>query len=136
MKKESGKLIFAAVWICVIAHASNARSEQLPNETDLKAAYCIGALQNSIAGLNAMPTSQSATDDVKKYFAQAREKLDTDLRRLQLYLLPRLTYLDAAGIALARIRGDEDAIRSISDMAGCLPGCAKDGAECSSKCST
>lgn len=85
-----------------IALASGQASAQQfapPTDTDLKASYCVRALQRQLAGI---PLGQTEQMDNLVYDTRDR------LNRLQSYLIPRITYLDATGLLAAAKRADVD----------------------------
>jgi hypothetical protein len=104
--------------VIVLVLTSNARAQELPSQVDLRAAYCIPILQDGLSEISSLRNyvqSQSLPPEHKavaeKTLSEAATKTVTNLRRLQLYLLPRLPYLDAYGIGAARKSGEEDIAR-------------------------
>lgn len=84
--------------LCVAAslHAL-AYAQQPPSDTDLRAAYCIGSIQQRITLLG--------SNVPEAYTASERDNLN----HLQAYLLPRMQYVDPLGLGAARARGQTDA---------------------------
>jgi hypothetical protein len=126
-----------SVMLCtaLVAATFSAQAQQLPNQVDLKAAYCIPIAQNEIALLTTPVPDNSPplADEYKRMFAQTLDKKNTNLRRLQLYLVPRVQYLDTLGLEAARKRGEEDAARASRDVSACISGCQD--ITCITKCS-
>lgn len=106
--------VYAVVLVCSLdtqAHAQTA--QQPPNDTDLKAAYCIGSIQQTLA--NAGPN-----------LAESMNKTWQDrLQHLRAYLVPRVQYIDAVGLAAASARGQADT-KAIGDSEfwACATPCA------------
>jgi hypothetical protein len=101
--------------------ASSVVARELPSEADLRAAYCIPLVQdflNSLRSVNThaqspalSPELQAMRDQSDAAFAEIVSEFDDNLRRLRLYLIPRIPYLDLRGLEAARKRGEEDAAR-------------------------
>lgn len=110
-----------------------AYAQQLPNETDLKAAYCMGVIKKVLGDVGHVDIgSLSATPEMKKNFSEGMNKLNGNLRRLQMYLVPRIPYLDMVGIEAARIRGDEDESSGVQSIAICNKNCMD--IDCAQRC--
>ena len=115
---------------------TNVRAQQLPNDVDLKAAYCIGVLQQILPGLKSQQFPPETKDSLKNEVAKAVEQLDSNLNRLQLYLLPRIGYLDLTGIVAAGVQSQDDYTRSLREGGDCLTECYnKADANCTYECS-
>lgn len=115
---------------------------QLPTDIELHAAYCIPVIQNDIKGL------KSARDDLQKMLdspavhdappevlgllrkqqnelPQTIAERQSILNRLQLFLLPRIQYLDASALlaATSRAKPDMDDWSRLADK--CIRECAQ-----------
>lgn len=115
----------------------------LPNQIDLRAAYCRGHLAAQIQFVQSFEgvigNLPSASDAVASHNALI-EKLKGQALRLDRYLLPRTRYLEMDGLALAALSGREDhqlasneVGRCIGAVEGCLPG-AKSWESCREAC--
>lgn len=104
----------------VITTTANAKI--LPDAVDLKAAYCIPIVRSAaeITGGDALP--EPGRTEVRVF----REKAQQDLRRLQLYLLPRLELLDSDPLFGASQAATDDQARARAELQSCM---AKPGAE-------
>jgi signal transduction histidine kinase len=93
--------------IILLILASRVEARELPSEVDLRAAYCIPYVQQFI---NAVGPPETFVQDpeVKEAAEQLLSQLTSDLRRLQLYLMPRIRHLDSLGLTTALQRGKED----------------------------
>ena len=99
--------------LCMGLLATAARAQQPPTDTDLKAAYCIGVLQQELAQ---MPPGIPAS---------AVQGQQEQIRHLQAYVIPRTQYIDPLGLAVARTRGQNDAkVLTDPDMQACSLPCA------------
>jgi hypothetical protein len=99
--------------IGLFAGTAHAQTEQrLPTDNELRASYCITYLQGSIkfqqqAALSSDPTT----------VAQANAALtisQTSLHKLQLYLLPRVPYLNAMALMGASASAQDDINRLLT----------------------
>ncbi|CAE6803291.1 hypothetical protein R75461_05292 [Paraburkholderia nemoris] len=101
-----------AVGMLCMGLFATAYAQQPPTDTDLKAAYCIGVMQQEIAQIpQGMPAS----------IAQSRQD---QLNHLQAYLVPRMQYVDPLGPAAARARGQTDSkVITDPDMIACTSRC-------------
>lgn len=96
-----------------------AQALQLPNETDLRAAYCIPVLQHMISTTDAINASELG--EFKDKMLRDRRN---DLHRVQSYLVPRITRLDPDGLMLAGNRGKIDAKEAdATDLDRCSKEC-------------
>jgi hypothetical protein len=108
--------------VILLMIASSVGAGELPSEIDLRASYCIPIVQHFIS----YARSNIPDEEDPKIRATKQEVLtetQADLRRLQLYLFPRIPHLDKAGVAAAMTRADEDWVKS-----------GKHGKACSAKC--
>jgi hypothetical protein len=107
------KTLMAYVLILMLTGIAYAQeSKALPSEIDLRAAYCIPIAQHLVSlmeeasKLISRPEKNTSTE-----VNNALTGAHNDLRRLQLYLLPRIAHLQMLGIAAALQRGKEDLIQ-------------------------
>jgi hypothetical protein len=89
--------------------ASSAGARELPSEADLRAAYCLPIVQYLTDVMRPLATDpvikeSEVHQDIVDIIAEHTE----GLRRLRLYLLPRIRHLDSLGVATALERGEED----------------------------
>jgi hypothetical protein len=115
--------------ITVLVWSSLARAAELPSQVDLRAAYCVAILQDSYSA--SLVASMGLTDPKDKERPQKRlTDTQANLRRLQLYLLPRLSYLDPSGLLAATTSGKEDVARLKAHQQRCqtfcVPGSSND----------
>lgn len=116
-----------------------ASADELPNQVDLRAAYCASIVRTEIAvvlkdiarlqkdGIRTDPDR----DDAKLAIA-GLDAAQMNLRRLQMYLLPRVFNLEPFSLALAKKRGEEEAARALADADACMRSCLD--RECTTKC--
>lgn len=119
MVTSNATVLLAAV-LAIIATDAMARV-QLPNNTDLKAAYCL-PVESNLSGMvgelsSRDDTAHSASD--AKIIADAQALFRDKVRRLQLYLAPRLQDLESSGIAVAARRAHEDLAQAGADAIAC-----------------
>lgn len=97
----------------------------MPSDTDLRAAFCLGALRD----VQPIPL-----DGIPSQFRQDVERLNLEVRtsreRLQAYLLPKMQYLDPTGIAVAAEQGHRAAQRSEAQAGKCANQSGDEIAEC------
>lgn len=122
--------------LCLLAAiAAQAQTFQLPTDADLKSAYCIPvkkAMIEAYAKITDVPSGKKAYNDA-----------NTDLIRLQSYIVPRVSSLDPTSIVLATKRGESDYKQAMADAGQCASRCSafvENGGptqrwnECSSAC--
>src|SRR2546422_772165 len=100
--------------VLLLVLVSNARAEVLPSQVDLRAAYCIRILQETLSdglAIRKDVETYNLSLPTKEVVEKKLSETATNLRRLQLYLLPRLSYLDSYGVGAAKKSGDEDIVR-------------------------
>jgi hypothetical protein len=95
--------------IAILIFASNVGAEQLPSEVDLRAAYCIPIVAHWISVWGRLANDpvmkeSGVQQDIAKIIAEHNE----DMRRLQLYIVPRIPHLEWPGMSGALKRGRED----------------------------
>ena len=110
-----------------------ASAQQLPNAVDLRAAYCLQVSQHNVGQLIGPPVDGEMPEATKQVLANTLEKARSNVRRLQLYLVPRIPQLDAFAISAATKSGDEDSALADRDLAQCYSTCQI--ADCFNKCS-
>ena len=100
---------------------------QLPNDVDLKASYCLAVLKLQYSALMQFVPfeldAKSASDpDTRKLLEEAKKsleevevlrkkeiaRLDDNINRIQLFILPRISYLEPTAILAAYSRGETD----------------------------
>lgn len=121
---HKSSLVSCLVLINLASFSSVVLSEQLPNETDLQATYCLGfwkTAYNDIAtSYHSLPTSEDPPTIPQ-------------LNRLQSYLRPRIPYLDVYSILEADKSGKEDYRIVMNDANRCLNTCQSDKS-CEASC--
>ncbi len=119
-------LMWAALFCC---GSSYSQPLTLPTDVDLKAAYCTPVYRSRLSltpELDDPRWSPEALQIIKKH----RERNQSDQRRTQLYLLPRLQYL-ASDSLMSASRGGEEDIAAASRTAAA---CKCETLECALKC--
>jgi hypothetical protein len=96
----------------------------LPNQVDLTAAYCQGLLMAKMEGLNRLwidvvQPLQHAHPQLAQSHTESVQELQRDLRRIDLYLVPRLSGLRLEGLITARVSGKEDWQLSLDEVTQC-----------------
>ena len=121
----------------------SASAQAAPSDTELRASYCIPVVQAAIR-LNADMSGQlvGGTNDADRrasaLLEESRVKLDSDLRRLRAYVLPKLA--DSAaddyifGFAAAAQRGKADLETSMQAVNSCIKSCRDTGLLCVQSC--
>lgn len=113
--KIAFSVLFFALWFSTkISQAQTL----LPNDIDLTAAYCVGVLNAKIDDLKKLshlrefPAIRDSQDELSQGFRR-------DLRRLNLYLMPRLSRLETQGLLAATVSGKEDMVAGLEDLTKC-----------------
>lgn len=131
-------MLFAVVKIlvtaCALLTTGPAMALRVPTDTELRTAYCTALIRADSNQLDRQadwllipknlespldPLLEKEGQDLLLQRRQLREEDERALRRLNLYLLPRLHELDPLQLVIATKRGEEDGSRRIQDMIGC-----------------
>ncbi len=113
----------------------SATAQLLPNnEVDFTAAYCISVTQTRISRMNSMISGlkDNSPDLDRRTMAGILGKANADLRRLQLYLKPRIPHLDASRLLAAMKSGEDDMDRFLREADACENMCSDNS--CMQKC--
>ena len=105
------RLIFMLLICPSFAYAQS----QLPSDVDLKAAYCIPIARY----YSQITVSQNLPDVFRESLRDTKEKGAVNLRRLNLYLVPRISKLDAMSLIGASRSAQEDLERSDAEFMKC-----------------
>ena len=136
MKRHSRLLVLClALWLnflgllltVLVLLPINADAQQLPNnEVDFTAAYCISVTQTRISRMNATigGLGDNSPDLDRRTIAGILDKANSDLRRLQLYLKPRIPHLDAPRLLAVMKSGEEDMDQFLRDVDTCENRCS------------
>jgi len=98
-------------------------ADELPSQIDLKASYCLTVVQKQIGMVNEDIPKFRNYPTIYPQLVDGLKKLNENLRRLQLYLVPRMSYLDPIGLLAARKRAEEDFEQISRDSDRCLKSC-------------
>ena len=112
--------MFALFAVCATAQA-----QQLPTAIELRATYCVAVLQYQLALFNSMPPDTPA--EIQSGILEEKERVSSNLHRLQRFLAPRVPHLEPASLALALDAGDQDAERATQEAARCVDRCSDEG---------
>ena len=114
-----GSLTLALFVVCVDAHA---QGSELPNQVDLRAAYCTKVVEYQISLLTD-PTPVSRPPEAQRVLDRFRDNAQSNLRRIRAYLLPRVAYLDALGLMAAMQSADADIQEAKQEASACVSKC-------------
>jgi hypothetical protein len=103
-------VILAVVSTCTLGNA-----DVLPDQTDLKAAYCFPVVRK----FSEINIDENWPSEFRNRQIVIRDRNITDLRRLQMYLLPRTSQLEKTALLLAFKRAEEDLSQVDSDIKKC-----------------
>ena len=124
-EKSSNKPNARAAAVALLAACSVAQAQQLPSAVELRATYCVAVLQYQLALFNSMPPDTPA--EIQSGILEEKERVSSNLHRLQRFLTPRVQHLEPASLALALDSGDQDAERATQEGARCVDRCADEG---------
>jgi hypothetical protein len=105
--RELGAIMYAGAMILLFLLASSVEAQELPSETDLRAAYCIPIVQDLMDKTRSFMTGPEFTQSTEALTAALAE-ITNQLRRLKLYLVPRISHLEPLGLTTAIQRAKED----------------------------
>jgi len=117
-------LVGCLIVTCLTVFSILAKAEQLPNDADLQAAYCLGFWQSQNNVITSLYNALTPPQD---------PPFNLQLDRLQSYLIPRIQYLDILGIEAARYRGVQDYELVMGDTSNCINSCQQD-MDCREEC--
>lgn len=92
-----------------------AQQIQLPNDVDLKAAYCIPIARWATE----IPVGEKLPEPFRKSIQDTKEKGAANLRRLRLYLHPRVSYLDTLSLIGAAKSAEDDMAQTRAEVDNC-----------------
>lgn len=116
------KILTLAALVLTVTPAISQTPLPLASETDLKAAYCMAVYsdqQAMLAGATGPDVPQAIAEASSKAMSQAQ----SDERRVRLYLVPRMAYLDSTALLAAKRSGEEDTVRATAAAASCAAKC-------------
>lgn len=123
-------VIFTFCW--AFSPAFSQITTSMPTEVDLKAAYCIPVFKNHIASFSGLAAAGNPPAVIVAA-TKGLSQFESDLRRIRLYLVPRLEYLDSTALLAASKSGEEDIARSRAEPRGaCFTQCKT--VECAVAC--
>ena len=102
---------------------SSVEARELPSEVDLRAAYCLPIVQDDIRSFTSFVREEQNPDVKAFYDKELIPMLTEQLRRLRLYLMPRLRYLDRVGITMAIQSAKADLAKRAADWETCKTKC-------------
>lgn len=94
----------------------------MPTDNELRTAYCIPVLQYAVQE-NDMLTQAYPEGQWKDMSAQATAGLNDKLKRLQGYLVPKISHLDLASLTVATERGKLDVNAAAQAQLSCFKQC-------------
>lgn len=114
--------LVAFVLAVVALWASPVLAQMPPNDTDLKAAFCMGVLSRMISGAGA--PNPIANPSANRRLEEGITKTRAAQQRTQAYLLPRTQFIDQGSVLYAMTEG----IQTVSQSALRLTQCESDPA--------
>lgn len=106
------RLIFVLLICPTLAMAQQI---QLPNDVDLKAAYCIPIARFASETL----VGENMPEHFKKSLQDGKDEGAANLRRLRLYLMPRVSYLDTMSLVGAAKSAEDDLAQIKAEVVKC-----------------
>ena len=152
------KRAFSCAVVLMFASLTASAQTQLPSETDLRAAYCLPVLQKDIDSIEKMialtddqikhieDMPESSRQGVLQMLQKSKQTLPqtlserrSSLNRVQLFILPRMQYLDASALLGATARGTADTRELEEKVSACQKDCgshtsADDFTGCANTC--
>lgn len=134
--KRGFMLVGAQVALCAalaIGHSASIAqmTQEMPTDTDLKAAYCLGVQKSELAAFTAMrnglgndPSMASALPAIDKAIQESNARI----AQLTAYVTPKAlagdNYLFGLGAATNRGKADVERFQSDPEVTACATGCA------------
>ena len=122
-EQTKGVIMHARAIILLLLCASSVTAGELPTETDLRAAYCIPILQYSIDFLKSLSTTDLPSSVSPEEITAGLAENTSGLRRLQLYLVPRISHLELLGLTTAMQTAKEDLKKAEQYVESCTTKC-------------
>jgi hypothetical protein len=133
----------AAIFLATVCSAAaQVQTGEQPTSDDLRAAYCLEVTKSHAAIFEGLLRGDGNPPEVQRLLGAQAEREHDVLRRLELYLFPRLDRLDPTQIILAQqsARADMDALAKVGNF--CManaPECGPhqpvaDALACSERC--
>lgn len=125
--RDCPRSILLRITICVafalFAHSTYAQ-RQMPNNTDLLAAYCVSVFQSRVATISRYVASERPEDpeslrEVQRSINELVANFKAELARLQGYLSPRMQMLEPTALAEAHAAGTRDISQSDREGSEC-----------------
>jgi hypothetical protein len=132
--KSSSKSSARAATFALLAVCATSQAQVLPSAIEVRATYCVAALQYQLALFNSMPPD--TPPEIQSGILAEKERVSSNLHRLQRFLMPRVPHLEPASLALALDAGDQDAEHATQEAARCVDRCevASDAGACLNQC--
>ena len=108
---------------CSLAASGRAQEPQLPTDVELKASYCVAVTQGIIGMSHGALSSMKPDDPMYDSTAKTTAASEDNLRRLQGYLIPKISHLDAVALGVAHRRGQEDFATAKKAIMTCVDRC-------------
>jgi hypothetical protein len=105
--------------VALVLLLSDADAQQLPTDTELRAAYCVGFANAAAPTTREIESDRNTPASVRLVSQKHRE--DTD--RMRRYLLPRMYYIDTISVVAAMGQGKSDWFASMRRSETCASEC-------------
>jgi hypothetical protein len=113
-------LLPCALLLSLVAHAADT-----PSDLDLKSAYCLRAVNLEMQIAKAVIAQDPSPDHQQaKILRPTVEGYDSDIKRMNSYLLPKLPTMEPTPILAAAQRADADDKLRRSELEACTAQCA------------
>lgn len=112
-----------AVAITLATLAGDVAAQQPPTDVELRASFCIGVMQGTAAMARGILSGLKPGDPPNDSATAMLATSEDNLRRLQSYVVPKMTYLDPAALLLAHKRGQTDVASVETATTTCVNRC-------------
>lgn len=116
------RLLLALV---LLLTAVSVAAQILPTDVDLRTAYCLRVKQRQTLLMNEILGSYVPGSPAYEVSQKVMREHASEIHRLQSYLVPRVSSLDATGLIAATNRGDADMNELASNPPACPDNCGQ-----------
>jgi len=116
-------------FLLIVAMAATSAGAQIanpmPSDVDLKAAYCMATIRSQIADISGIAMLENdQRQAANNYLVDAKRSLE----RINMYLIPRMQFLEPSGLVLAAKSAEQDRGATTAFVGQCIANCGANSA--------
>lgn len=129
------RVLIVALWSTALPSSPRAQTTQLPDATELRAAYCgsvakqdVEDIKGGLDAIDQMPLTDAEKVEMATAVRETLRRSQDNFNRLRRYFVPRLPHLDPDSLLAATALGRADvAAEHEVRIGGCFNACGKPG---------